>query len=91
MEDFSSQLQNMFQGMNAGKKKASKLKVAEAFKLLIDEEAAKLVNEDELKAEAMKNVEQNGIVFLDEIDKVTSRSEGQGADVSACSATCCRW
>uniref|UniRef100_A0A8W7P0R1 AAA+ ATPase domain-containing protein n=1 Tax=Anopheles coluzzii TaxID=1518534 RepID=A0A8W7P0R1_ANOCL len=63
-------------------KKASKLKVAEAFKLLIDEEAAKLVNEDELKAEAMKNVEQNGIVFLDEIDKVTSRSEGQGADVS---------
>jgi ATP-dependent HslUV protease ATP-binding subunit HslU len=83
----------MFQGMNAGKKKASKLKVAEAFKLLIDEEAAKLVNEDELKAEAMKNVEQNGIVFLDEIDKVTSRSEGQGADVSApvCSATCCRW
>ncbi|WP_137008888.1 ATP-dependent protease ATPase subunit HslU [Aquitalea aquatilis] len=82
MEDFSSQLQSMFQGMNAGKKKASKLKVAEAFKLLIDEEAAKLVNEDELKAEALKNVEQNGIVFLDEIDKVTSRSEGQGADVS---------
>ncbi|WP_293760368.1 ATP-dependent protease ATPase subunit HslU [uncultured Aquitalea sp.] len=82
MEDFSSQLQNMFQGMNAGKKKAAKLKVAEALKLLVDEEAAKLVNEDELKSEALKNVEQNGIVFLDEIDKVTSRGEGQGADVS---------
>ena len=82
MEDFSSQLQSMFQGMNAGKTKAAKLKVAEAFKLLIDEEAAKLVSEDDIKAEALKNVEQNGIVFLDEIDKVTIRSEGSGADVS---------
>lgn len=82
MEDFSNQLQNMFQGMNTGKKKPAKMKVTEAFKLLVDEEAAKLVNEDEIKSEALKSVEQNGIVFIDEIDKVTSRSEGQGADVS---------
>ena len=83
MEDFASQLQGMFQGLGAGKKQAAKMKVADAFKQLIDEEAAKLVNEEELKAEALKNVEQNGIVFLDEIDKVTSRGEGQGgADVS---------
>ena len=73
----------MFQGMGSGKKQTAKMKVTEARKLLIDEEAAKLVNDEELRAEALKNVEQNGIVFLDEIDKVTSRSEGQGgADVS---------
>ncbi|WP_434632029.1 ATP-dependent protease ATPase subunit HslU [Chromobacterium sp. CV08] len=83
MEDFASQLQGMFQGLGSGKKQAAKLKVADAFKQLIDEEAAKLVNDEELKAEALRNVEQNGIVFLDEIDKVTSRGEGQsGADVS---------
>ncbi|WP_043641024.1 ATP-dependent protease ATPase subunit HslU [Chromobacterium haemolyticum] len=83
MEDFASQLQGMFQGLGSGKKQAAKMKVTEARKQLIDEEAAKLVNDEELRAEALKNVEQNGIVFLDEIDKVTSRSEGQGgADVS---------
>ena len=83
MEDFASQLQGMFQGMGSGKKQTAKMKVTEARKLLIDEEAAKLVNDEELRAEALKNVEQNGIVFLDEIDKVTSRSEGQGgADVA---------
>ncbi|OHX12336.1 ATP-dependent protease ATPase subunit HslU [Chromobacterium sphagni] len=82
MEDFASQLQGMFQGLGAGKKQAAKMKVADAFKQLVDEEAAKLVNDEELKAEALKSVEQNGIVFLDEIDKVTSRGEGQGADVS---------
>ncbi|MBI3144438.1 MAG: ATP-dependent protease ATPase subunit HslU [Pseudogulbenkiania sp.] len=82
MEDFSSQLQNMFQGLGAGKQKARKLKVAEALKLVVEEEAAKLVNEDEIKQEALENVEQNGIVFIDEIDKVASRSEGNGADVS---------
>jgi ATP-dependent HslUV protease ATP-binding subunit HslU len=82
MEELTNQLQSIFQGMASGKKQARKIKVAEAFKLLIDEEAAKLVNEDEIKQEALENIEQNGIVFLDEIDKVTSRSEGQGADVS---------
>ena len=82
MEDFSSQLQTMFQGLGAGKQKARKLKVAEALKLVIEEEAAKLVNEDEIKQEALESVEQNGIVFIDEIDKVASRSEGSGADVS---------
>nr|WP_199067468.1 ATP-dependent protease ATPase subunit HslU [Chromobacterium sp. ASV5] len=83
MEDFASQLQGMFQGLGAGKKQTAKMKVADAFKQLIDEEAAKLVNDEELKLEALKNVEQNGIVFLDEIDKVTSRGEGSGgADVS---------
>ena len=82
MEDFTSQLQTMFQGLGAGKKKASKMSVAEARRLLIDEEAAKLVNEEELRTEALANVEQNGIVFIDEIDKVTSRSEGNSADVS---------
>jgi ATP-dependent HslUV protease ATP-binding subunit HslU len=82
MEDFSGQLQSLFQGMNAGKTKARKLKVSDARKLLVEEEAGKLVNEEEIKAEALGNVEQNGIVFIDEIDKVASRSEGQGADIS---------
>ncbi|AXK39074.1 ATP-dependent protease ATPase subunit HslU [Crenobacter cavernae] len=82
MEELSSQLQAMFQGLAAGKKQARKMKIAEALKLLVDEEAAKLVSEDDLRQEALTNVEQNGIVFLDEIDKVTSRGEGQGADVS---------
>ncbi|BEV72819.1 MULTISPECIES: ATP-dependent protease ATPase subunit HslU [unclassified Paludibacterium] len=82
MEDFSSQLQSMFQGLASGRTKPRKMKVAEALKLVTDEEAAKLVNEEDLKLEALRNVEQNGIVFIDEIDKVASRSEGQGADVS---------
>ncbi|KZE29784.1 ATP-dependent HslUV protease ATP-binding subunit HslU [Crenobacter luteus] len=83
MEELSNQLQSMFQGLSAGKKQTRKMKVAEAFKLLIDEEAAKLVSEDELRQEALTNVQENGIVFLDEIDKVTSRGEGSGgADVS---------
>ncbi|WP_035054667.1 ATP-dependent protease ATPase subunit HslU [Andreprevotia chitinilytica] len=82
MEDLSSQLQGLFKGAFADKKKPQKLKVPEALKLITDEEAAKLVNDDELKAEALKAVEQNGIVFIDEIDKVTSRSEGNGGEVS---------
>ena len=81
MEEMTQQLQAMFQGMQ-GRKKVRKLQVKEALKLLADEEAAKLVNEDEIKARAMNNVEQNGIVFIDEIDKIASRSEMQGADVS---------
>jgi ATP-dependent HslUV protease ATP-binding subunit HslU len=82
MEDFSSQLQSMFQGLSSGRTKARKLKVSEALKQVTDEEAARLVNEEDIKLEALRNVEQNGIVFIDEIDKVTSRSEGQGADIS---------
>ena len=73
----------MFAGLGQGKKHRRKMKVHEAFKLLVEEEAAKLVNEEELKHKAIANVEQNGIVFLDEIDKITSRSEyGGGGEVS---------
>jgi len=82
MEELTSQIQGMFQNMAGGRKKARKLKIPEAFKLLTEEEAAKLINDEEIKLEAVKNVEQNGIVFLDEIDKIASRSEMQGADVS---------
>ncbi|WP_297575631.1 ATP-dependent protease ATPase subunit HslU [uncultured Deefgea sp.] len=82
MEDFSSQIQNMFKGAMSEKTKAQKLKVPDALKALIDEEAAKLVNDEDTKTEALRAVEQNGIVFIDEIDKVTTRSEGQGGEVS---------
>lgn len=83
MEDMAEQLRGMFGQLGAGKRKARKLKIAEAMKLLVDEEAGKLVNEEEIRAQALANAEQNGIVFIDEIDKVTSRSEGSGtAEVS---------
>ncbi len=82
MEDFTHQLQDMFAGMGQGKTKAQKLKVSSAMKLILDEEAAKLVNEDDMREQAVKAVEQHGIVFLDEIDKVASSSDRQGADVS---------
>ncbi len=82
MEEMTEQIKTMFSGMGNGKKKARKLKIKEAFRLLVDEEAAKMVNEEELKQEAIRNVEQNGIVFLDEIDKIASRSEAGGAEVS---------
>ena len=82
MEEMTEQIKTMFSGMGNGRTKSRKLKIKEAFKLLIEEEAAKLVNEDDLKQEAIKNVEQNGIVFLDEIDKIASRSETGGAEVS---------
>lgn len=81
MEDFTEQLQDMFAGMNKGKTKAQKMKVAQAMRVLLDEEAAKLVNEEDLREQVVEAVEQHGIVFLDEIDKVAS-SGGQGADVS---------
>jgi ATP-dependent HslUV protease ATP-binding subunit HslU len=82
MEEMTEQIKSMFSGVGAGRKKARKIKISEAMKLLVDEEAAKLVNDDELKQKAIQNVEQNGIVFLDEIDKIASRSEVGGADVS---------
>ena len=82
MEEMTSQLQGLFQSLSGDKKRARKLRTREALKLLAEEEAAKLVNEDEIKVRALENVEQNGLVFLDEIDKVTRRSEVAGADVS---------
>jgi ATP-dependent HslUV protease ATP-binding subunit HslU len=82
MEELTSQIQGMFQNMGGGRKKTRKVRVAEALKLLVDEEAAKLVNDDEIKLVAVQSVEQNGIVFLDEIDKIASRSSTQGTDVS---------
>lgn len=82
MEEMTSQLQNMFSSMGKGKTVTRKLTVAEALKNLKEEEAAKLINEEEIKAAAVNAAEQNGIVFLDEIDKVCRRSEASGADVS---------
>ena len=82
MEEMTGQLQKMFQNMGSGKKRMRRLKVKEAQKLLAEEEAAKLINEDEIKLIALENVEQNGLVFLDEMDKITSRSETSGPDVS---------
>ena len=82
MEEMTSQLQNMFQNMGNEKTTTRKVTVKEAMKLLADEEAAKMVNEEELKTQAIRNVEQNGIVFIDEIDKIARRSEQTGADVS---------
>jgi ATP-dependent HslUV protease ATP-binding subunit HslU len=82
MEELSSQLQGMFQNLGNTKRKQRKLKISEAMKLLVDEEAAKRVNDEELKIAAVNNVEQNGIVFIDEIDKVATRSEVSGVDVS---------
>jgi ATP-dependent HslUV protease ATP-binding subunit HslU len=93
MEEMTEQLRGMFANLGGVKKKSRKMKVAEAQKILIDEEAAKLVNDDDVKASALANAEQNGIVFIDEIDKVTSRSETQGADVSrqGVQRDLCRW
>lgn len=82
MEDLTQQIQGMFQNMGGGKKKSRKMKIPEALKALTDEEAAKLVNDEDIKLEALKAVEHNGIVFLDELDKIASRSDMQGADVS---------
>lgn len=82
MEDLTSQIQGMFQNLGGERKKTRKLRIQEAKKLIAEEEVAKLINDEELKLRAIQTVEQNGIVFLDEIDKITSRSESSGSDVS---------
>ena len=82
MEEMTSQLQGLFQSIGSEKKRTRKVRIKEALKVLAEEEAAKMVNEDEIKLRALENVEQNGLVFLDEIDKVTRRAEVSGADVS---------
>lgn len=82
MEDLTSQIQGMFQNIGQTRSKTRKLLIRDAMKQVTDEEALKLVNEEEMKLAAVRNVEQNGIVFLDEIDKITSRSESTGSDVS---------
>ncbi len=82
MEDLTQQIQGMFQNMGNHQRKTRKLKIRDALKLLADEEAARLINDDEIKAHALKNVEENGIVFLDEIDKIATRQDSHGSDVS---------
>lgn len=82
MEEMTSQLQGLFQNMGTGRTKTRKLRIKDAFKLLTDEEAGKLLNEEDIKLQAVENVEQNGIVFLDEMDKICKRGETSGPDVS---------
>jgi ATP-dependent HslUV protease ATP-binding subunit HslU len=82
MEELTSQIQGMLSNLGGGRRRLRRMKIREAMQLLTEEEAGRLVNDDELKTRAVANAEQNGIVFLDEIDKITSRSELQGADVS---------
>jgi ATP-dependent HslUV protease ATP-binding subunit HslU len=82
MEEMTQQLQGMFQNLGQGRTRSRKVKIKEALKLLVDEEAAKMINEEELKLRAVENAEQNGIVFIDEIDKIARRQETMGADVS---------
>ncbi|MDR7048072.1 ATP-dependent HslUV protease ATP-binding subunit HslU [Duganella sp. 3397] len=82
MEEMTEQIKTMFSGIGNTRKKARKVKIKEAMKFLVDEEAAKLINDEEMKQKAIQNVEQNGIVFLDEIDKIATRSEMGGGDVS---------
>ncbi len=82
MEELASQLQGMFQNVGGGRRQTKKMKVSEAIKVLTDEEASKLLNDEDIKTRAITAAEQNGIVFIDEIDKIASRSEANGADVS---------
>ncbi|HNS94048.1 MAG TPA: ATP-dependent protease ATPase subunit HslU [Thauera sp.] len=82
MEELTQQIQGMFQNLGGGKRKQRKLQIREALKLLADEEAARMINDEEVKLEAVRAVEQNGIVFLDEVDKIAARTDAHGADVS---------
>ena len=82
MEELTQQIQGMFQNLGGGRRKLRRMKIREAMRMLTDEEAARLVNEEDLRAKALANVEENGIVFLDEIDKIASRAETAGPDVS---------
>jgi ATP-dependent HslUV protease ATP-binding subunit HslU len=82
MEEMAEQLKGMFSQLGGARRKMRKLRIGEALKLLVEEEAARLVNDEDIKTAALANAEQNGIVFIDEIDKVASRAEMQGADVS---------
>lgn len=82
MEELTQQIQGMFQHMGGAKRKTRKLKIKEALKLLTEEEAARLINDEDIKTQALRNVEENGIVFLDEIDKIATRSDSHGSDVS---------
>jgi ATP-dependent HslUV protease ATP-binding subunit HslU len=82
MEELTQQIQGMFQNLGGGRKKQRRMKIREAMRMLTDEEAARLVNDEDLRSRALVNVEENGIVFLDEFDKITSRGDTVGADVS---------
>jgi len=82
MEEMASQLQGMFQNLGGAKKQKRKMKIRDALPLLVEEEASRMVNDEEIKQQALENAEQNGIVFIDELDKVARRSEYAGADVS---------
>jgi ATP-dependent HslUV protease ATP-binding subunit HslU len=82
MEDLTSQIQGMFQQIGGGRRKVKRMKVRDALKQLTDEEAGKLVNDDDIKTRALASAEQNGIVFIDEIDKIAARTDAHGADVS---------
>lgn len=82
LDDFTSQLQNLFDNASSEKKRKKKIKIKEAMKVLMDEIASSLINEEEVRRESINSIEQNGIVFIDEIDKVTNKSDNRGADVS---------
>src|SRR5213078_845619 len=82
MEELTQQIQGMFQNLGGNRRKLRRMKIREAMRMLTDDEAARLINEEDLRAKALANVEENGIVFLDEIDKIASRGETVGADVS---------